>query len=149
MVIEEKYIVLKYVDIEKALDNTDISVLASILRKVDKFREQEGKGEFKSVVIEHDWPEYKPIIELLSARVDLESTRDASMKPTYSVPYGEDDTNKGRMLTYKITIIQDLLALSFKLNLDELQGLYDKVAALALQDKYLEILGLVESYINN
>jgi len=57
-----------------------------------------------------------------------------------------DDSNQGRMLTYKIYIVQTMLELALRISTRELQDLYTRVDTLVATGRYLEILELIESY---
>lgn len=87
MELQERYIVIKYKDlcrpatsdhhssggelyIKDALTEREIAILFNLCKKITKSRLKRGKKEIEALVIEKDWPEYKPTLALLSARVD-------------------------------------------------------------------------------
>lgn len=69
---ENRYLVLKRVDIEGALEDTDLALLDILIEKINNYRNDLGKGEVVAVVVAHDWPEYSHVWELIAARVDSE-----------------------------------------------------------------------------
>ncbi|WYX90421.1 hypothetical protein PTQ24_000146 [Salmonella phage KKP_3822] len=46
-----------------------------ILSKLWYSRAQRGKEDLKTVVVEHDWPEYEEVWKMLENRVDFEQAR--------------------------------------------------------------------------
>lgn len=81
MELEQRYIVIKYKDINRYLMSIQIASLFDWCNRITKGRVCEGKKEIDCIVIEKDWPEYEPVLAMLSARVDSET------KPT--TPEGE------------------------------------------------------------
>lgn len=74
---EERYIVIKLADIEKALElghitQSNFTTLEHILSKLWYSRAQRGKEDLKTVVVEHDWPEYEKVWDMLEKRIDSE-----------------------------------------------------------------------------
>lgn len=74
---EDRYLVFKYTDIEKIKQrhgpNTAIlDGLYSACRVVDSIRRSEGKDILKCAVVEHDWPEYEIVWDMIKNRVESE-----------------------------------------------------------------------------
>ncbi len=69
---EFRYVVTKYKDLETALTTTELEIFFKLTSKVERGRIARGRGTMKAVVIEHDWPEYEPVWQALSQRVDAE-----------------------------------------------------------------------------
>lgn len=72
---ENRYIVIKISDLEAVtssgkVDNFTLSELDLILEEINNYRRDRGKEELKSVVVEHDWPEYEAVWAMLENRVD-------------------------------------------------------------------------------
>lgn len=65
---EDRYLVLKYKDIEKYLDKEAFVALARIAAEVDKGRRKDGKDITQAVVVEYDWPEYEVVWKMLENR---------------------------------------------------------------------------------
>ena len=73
---EDRYLVLKRKDIEKALNQEERQVLYLLSDKVACHRTFEGISFLKCVVIEHDWPEYEPTWKAIEARTALAHLRE-------------------------------------------------------------------------
>lgn len=71
---ENRYLILKHNDIAEALSAEDIHRLYVLSQKVEAHRSRKGKAGFEAVVIEHDWPEYETVWNMLAARVDAEES---------------------------------------------------------------------------
>ena len=69
---EIRYVVIKLKDLQVALTETEEQILFKLASKVENTRIQYGRGTMKTVVIEHDWPEYEPTWQALEQRVDAE-----------------------------------------------------------------------------
>lgn len=67
---EERYIVFKLSDIEKYIGADKFFLLRKLIRGIEAGRERDEKKPFDCVVIEHDWPEYEKVWEMLSERMD-------------------------------------------------------------------------------
>lgn len=72
---EERYIVIKKSDIKYALYHgsligSDIDTLNCTLEVLNLERHRRGKADLKTVVVEHDWPEYERVWKMIEARVD-------------------------------------------------------------------------------
>jgi len=57
-------------DVTDALDPDECTELIRLEEKINLARERRGKGALEGVVIEHDWPEFEPVWDMLSKRVD-------------------------------------------------------------------------------
>lgn len=67
---EDRYMVLKWSDIERALNLDEVNDLYKIREKIAKCRHCNGKmARLKCVVVEHDWPEYEPTWQAIEQRV--------------------------------------------------------------------------------
>ncbi|QIO02130.1 hypothetical protein rutana_148 [Salmonella phage rutana] len=85
---EERYVVIKLSDIEKALElghitRSNFTTLEHILSKLWYSRAQRGKEDLKTVVVEHDWPEYEEVWKMLENRVDFEQARQEELDKGY------------------------------------------------------------------
>ena len=67
---EFRYLVLKFKDINKYLTREEKETLLALTKKLSKGRDKDGKQQLDCVVVEHDWPEYKPTWAAIAARVD-------------------------------------------------------------------------------
>ena len=67
---ENRYIVLKHRDIEKALSDEHIEQLKNICRIVGNYRDDLSKKEFQCVVVESDWPMYEKTWKMIEDYVD-------------------------------------------------------------------------------
>lgn len=75
MIRQNRYTVLKNSDIQGALwhgniTDYDFQQLMHILDRVSRYRESRGKDDIECVVVEHDWPEYEPVWNMIQERVD-------------------------------------------------------------------------------
>lgn len=67
---EIRYVVLKASDVSAAgLTNTEMDSLEAICRKVDQYRNDAGKPDLRTVVVEKDWPEYEPTWQAIESRM--------------------------------------------------------------------------------
>jgi hypothetical protein len=66
---ESRYIVIKISDAQAALSERSQGELNSINESIDDWRHRQGKHRLAAVVVEHDWPEYEAVWEMLEARV--------------------------------------------------------------------------------
>uniref|UniRef100_A0AAU8GJY1 Uncharacterized protein n=1 Tax=Salmonella phage PMBT31 TaxID=3153514 RepID=A0AAU8GJY1_9CAUD len=85
---EERYVVIKLSDIEKAIElghitQSNFTTLEHILTKLWYSRAQCGKKDLKTVVVEHDWPEYEEVWKMLENRVDFEQARQEELDKGY------------------------------------------------------------------
>jgi hypothetical protein len=76
MIREHRYLTFKLSDIREALSEDERASLEALGRKVDHWRETQGKSPFRAAVVEHDWPEYEPVWNAIAQRVSRD--RDAS-----------------------------------------------------------------------
>lgn len=72
MKLELRYLVLKIKDVEKYLTKTEKAMLYILCQKIQSARLDDNKSILEGIVIQKDWPEYEPTLELLSKRVDNE-----------------------------------------------------------------------------
>ena len=70
MDLESRYVTFKHKDISGALDSCDLEAFEALCDKINKFRKARGAGELEGIVIEKDWPEYQPTLDLLSKRIN-------------------------------------------------------------------------------
>lgn len=70
MIKENRYLVFKYTDINKYLNETQMLVLQDITDSINRRRKLELKEPVTCVVVEHDWPEYETVWEMIEERVD-------------------------------------------------------------------------------
>lgn len=66
---EFRYLVLKFIDVNKYLTETEKEMLLAITKKVAKGRADECKMPLECVVVESDWPEYEPTWAAIEARM--------------------------------------------------------------------------------
>lgn len=66
---KENYLVLKGSDIDKALSDIGKDNLMSLALKVEDWRGKNGKAQLQCVVVEHDWPEYEPVWNMIESRI--------------------------------------------------------------------------------
>ena len=86
---EERYVVIKLSDIEKALElghitQSNFTTLEHILSKLWYSRAQRGKEDLKTVVVEHDWPEYEKVWEMIENRMAYEEARQEQLDKGYA-----------------------------------------------------------------
>lgn len=65
---ENRYIVVKITDINPALNHSEARQFADLIYKIDAHRRKEGKDILQAVVVEHDWPEYEPVWQMIEER---------------------------------------------------------------------------------
>ena len=68
-----RYIVFKRSDIFNCLNAIELDMLMHIGFKLEAYRLSKGKESLKAVVIEHDWPEFEKVWNMLEDRVKNES----------------------------------------------------------------------------
>lgn len=66
---EERYIVLKKSDVQKALTRAELNALTYLTVRVTDSRYDQGKAPLQCVVVEHDWPEFEPTWKAIEKRV--------------------------------------------------------------------------------
>lgn len=67
---ENRYVVFKNRDLEAYLSDEDREILDDLYRKVNRSRLLNGKEILQCAVVEHDWPEYEPVWQMVAERVD-------------------------------------------------------------------------------
>ena len=72
MELENRYLVLKRLDIEKHISLEAQLTLANVAQAIEHHRHDEGREPLKCVVIESDWPEYESTLSALETRVDAD-----------------------------------------------------------------------------
>ncbi|QEI24922.1 hypothetical protein HWC41_gp030 [Salmonella phage SE24] len=85
---EERYVVIKLSDIEKAIElghitQSNFTTLEHILSKLWYSLAQRGKEDLKTVVVEHNWPEYEEVWKMLENRVEFEQARQEEVDKGY------------------------------------------------------------------
>lgn len=70
MRLQKRYTVLKETDIAEHLSGAMQNLLNSICAAVEDGRKDAGKQTLACLVIEKDWPEYQPTVDLLSAKIN-------------------------------------------------------------------------------
>lgn len=107
---EERYIVIKRSDLDVTvfrggLISDDIAELNRIVEKVQLERHRRGKDDLKTVVVEHDWPEYERVWKMIEARVNMENQHDAVRNDVNTIKLNEGVLVFARLLTQ--AVIQD------------------------------------------
>lgn len=67
MELEQRYIVFKISDLGNSLKGDEVRRLGE---EYAQARAEKGKPPLMGLFIEHDWPEFEPVLRMLSARVD-------------------------------------------------------------------------------
>ena len=65
---EDRYLVLKYADLNEALSTQEQQTLLGLANKIESHRTRQGKSFLQAVVVEKDWPEYEPTWKAIEAR---------------------------------------------------------------------------------
>lgn len=65
----DRYVVLKWSDIRKCLTIEEQKQLVTLGRKFQQYRRDTSRL-WECVVVEHDWPEYERVWNMIEARVD-------------------------------------------------------------------------------
>jgi len=74
MILERRYVVLKISDIERYIPAYKWKLMQELIcDDIEKKRKEEGRAPLECICIERDWPEYEPVLKMLSGRVDEES----------------------------------------------------------------------------
>ena len=68
--LENRYLVLKRSDVEEYLNEGEKVTLSVLCERVSDGRRNEGRPSIDALVIESDWPEFNPALEMLLNRVD-------------------------------------------------------------------------------
>ena len=66
---EERYFVLKISDMRKYLSREKFELVGAIAEKLNAGRAVDGKSLLQAVVVEHDWPEYERVWQMIETRV--------------------------------------------------------------------------------
>jgi rubrerythrin len=66
---EERYYVLKISDMRKYLSREKFEYVGAIAEKLNAGRAVDGKTVLQAVVVEHDWPEYERVWQMIETRV--------------------------------------------------------------------------------
>ena len=80
MKIENRYLVLKKADIEKYISLETQILLGQVAQAIEHHRHDEGRSPLECIVVESDWPEYKPTLSALETRVDAEAAKEIDNK---------------------------------------------------------------------
>lgn len=65
---EDRYVIFKISDLRTMMP-ADLTGFDQICRRVTAHRERNGKPPLQCVVVEHDWPEYEPVWQMLEKRM--------------------------------------------------------------------------------
>jgi len=72
---ENRYIVFKRSEVEKALNSDELQMLATLADKIAKYRtEIRHKQPLECAVVENDWPEYEVVWDMVENRVKNDGT---------------------------------------------------------------------------
>lgn len=66
---EERYYVLKISDMRKYLSREKFELVGAIAEKLNAGRAVDGKSLLQAVAVEHDWPEYERVWQMIETRV--------------------------------------------------------------------------------
>ncbi len=61
----DRYLVLKTKDISEILNHEETVALINIRKKIDNARAKQHRDPLEAVVIEHDWPMYEEVWQLV------------------------------------------------------------------------------------
>ena len=75
---ENRYIVFKISDLNDALSRSEEKHLYGLSGRIDRRRVLKGRMPLNCVVVESDWPEYKPTWDAIRRRMEGEPTRENS-----------------------------------------------------------------------
>ena len=119
MKLEPRYVVVKLKDMEVAgVTSDELAAFNAVCDKVSASRIGAGKGLLEVLVIEKDWPEYRPTVAALSARVDGE-------KPAVGLPDESYWRDRYMQAAGKLDAAHDsmqLINVAFGAALDKLGG---------------------------
>tara|TARA_R110002049_G_scaffold239404_1_gene412567 strand:+ start:2777 stop:3226 length:450 start_codon:yes stop_codon:yes gene_type:complete len=77
---EDRYVVFKQADIDKSQDPIGVRHgLDYIAGELSVAREAQGKPPLKCAVVEHDWPEYEAVWDMIERRVNQAPPLDARL----------------------------------------------------------------------
>jgi uncharacterized Zn finger protein (UPF0148 family) len=66
---EERYYVLKISDMRKYLSREKFEFVGAVAEKLNAGRAVDGKTVLQAVVVEHDWPEYERVWQMIETRM--------------------------------------------------------------------------------
>lgn len=69
-----RYVVVKVAHAEQALTREELRTLYGLGQKVYNWQRKQGKPTFECLVVEHDWPEYEKVWNMIETRVDADSS---------------------------------------------------------------------------
>lgn len=73
---EIRYLVVKYADMLRYLPEPHQRELIELIKRIEYGREKDGRcRSIECVVVEHDWPEYEIVWDMIAARVDGTQTK--------------------------------------------------------------------------
>jgi hypothetical protein len=76
---EKRYMVVKITDAVNALSVAEDQQLCDLLLKIDNYRiNVRSKDALTCAVIEHDWPEYELVWDMIQNRVEAEALKDGA-----------------------------------------------------------------------
>lgn len=75
-----RYVVVKVAHAEQALSQEELKTLYGLGQKVYNWQHKQGKPAFECVVVEHDWPEYEKVWQMIEARVDSKEAEDQGLE---------------------------------------------------------------------
>lgn len=76
MKLKQRYTTFKHSDIAAALTGDALETFQKLCGIISNYRIVRGVGELEGLVIEKDWPEYQPTLDLLSKRVEQETNKE-------------------------------------------------------------------------
>ena len=76
MKLEQRYTTFKHSDITAALTGDALETFQKLCDIISNYRIVRGVGELEGLVIEKDWPEYQPTLDLFSKRVNKETRKE-------------------------------------------------------------------------
>jgi hypothetical protein len=94
---EERYYVLKISDMRKYLSREKFEFVGAIAEKLNAGRAVDGKTVLQAVVVEHDWPEYERVWQMIADRMQGESHKGAPVAREWPIMgYGNVAIGGGR-----------------------------------------------------
>lgn len=92
---EERYYVLKISDMRKYLSREKFEFVGAIAEKLNAGRAVDGKTVLQAVVVEHDWPEYERVWQMIETR--MSTTRRQFLncnndRRFWAIPESDDET---------------------------------------------------------
>ena len=83
---EERYYVLKISDMRKYLSREKFELVGTIAEKLNAGRAVDGKTTLQAVVVEHDWPEYELVWQMIADRMQGDAKR-KELEPLRKCPF--------------------------------------------------------------